>query len=79
MAPELSSTLWLTSTSVKAFDSCLTKGVNSGLPDNGKTEAFKGARKKEKKGKTLRLGAQSSYIVKYFEGSNAVKTTSMRN
>ena len=28
---------------------------------------------------TIRLGAQSSYIVKYFEGSNAVKTTSMRN
>ena len=28
---------------------------------------------------TLRLGAQSSYVVKYFEGSNAVKTTSMRN
>ena len=27
----------------------------------------------------LRLGAQSSYVVKYFEGSNAVKTTSMRN
>ena len=26
---------------------------------------------------TLRLGAQSSYVVKYFEGSNAVKTTSM--
>ena len=26
----------------------------------------------------LRLGAQSSYVVKYFEGSNAVKTTSMR-
>ena len=26
-----------------------------------------------------RLGAQSSYVVKYFEGSNAVKTTSMRN
>ena len=24
----------------------------------------------------LRLGAQSSYVVKYFEGSNAVKTTS---
>ena len=24
---------------------------------------------------TLRLGAQSSYVVKYFEGSNAVKTT----
>ena len=28
---------------------------------------------------TLRLGAQSSYVVKYFEGSNAVKTTSIRN
>ena len=28
---------------------------------------------------TLRLGAQSSYIVKYFEGSNAVKTTLMHN
>ena len=27
----------------------------------------------------LRLGAQSSYVVKYFEGSNAVKTTSMGN
>jgi hypothetical protein len=27
----------------------------------------------------LRLGAQSSYVVKYFEGSNAVKTTSMCN
>ena len=27
----------------------------------------------------LRLGAQSSYVVKYFEGSNAVKTTSMHN
>ena len=27
----------------------------------------------------LRLGAQSSYVVKYFEGSNAVKTTSIRN
>ena len=27
----------------------------------------------------LRLGAQSSYVVKYFEGSNAVKKTSMRN
>ena len=28
---------------------------------------------------TLRLGAQSSYVVKYFEGSNAVKTTSKGN
>ena len=27
----------------------------------------------------LRLGAQSNYVVKYFEGSNAVKTTSMGN
>ena len=27
----------------------------------------------------LRLGAEISYVVKYFEGSNAVKTTSMRN
>ena len=27
----------------------------------------------------LRSGAQSSYIVKYFEGSNADKTTSIRN
>ena len=27
----------------------------------------------------LRLGAQSSYVVKYFEVSNAVKTTSMHN
>ena len=27
----------------------------------------------------LRLGAQSSYVVKYFEGSKAVKTMSMRN
>ena len=27
----------------------------------------------------LRLGAQSSYIVMYFEGSNAVKTTSICN
>ena len=28
---------------------------------------------------SLRLGAQSSYVVKYFEGSNAVKRTSMHN
>ena len=27
-----------------------------------------------KKTSTLRLGAQSSYVVKYFEGSNAVRT-----
>ena len=27
----------------------------------------------------LRLGAQSSYFVKYFEGSNAGKTMTMRN
>ena len=26
----------------------------------------------------LRLGAQSSYVVKYFEGSNAVKTVGQK-
>ena len=45
------------------FDSIITKQEN----------------KSKKNKKELRLGAQSSYVVKYFEGSNAVKTTSMRN
>ena len=35
--------------------------------------------KNKKSQKKLRLGAQSSYVVKYFEGSNAGKTTTMHN